>query len=65
MTMYLWIFLSVAMISLLLIVIVGIIKSGSKGHHSRRQSNKLMIARVALQALAIFVLFIIWFLRKV
>lgn len=62
--MYLWPLLFFAMISVLVVVIMGVFNISSIKKDSAKKSNKLMIVRVAAQTISIIILFIIWFVYK-
>ncbi len=61
---YLWILLSLLMLSVFVVVIKGVFNISSQKKDSAKKSNKLMMLRVAAQAISIIILLIIWFVYK-
>ena len=64
MSSFLVVFVVIAMVATLGVLAVGVIGMANGGEFNRRYANKLMRARVALQALAIGLLFILYLLQN-
>ena len=63
--MYLKLILFLVMILTLSFVVLGLVNTLSTKKVCVKRSNKLMMMRVAAQAVSILILFVIWFVYKV
>lgn len=64
MTFFLTAVLIVALVGVVTVLIAGVIVMGRGGDANRRLSNKLMRLRVALQAIAIAALLLLFFVNR-